>query len=283
MGESLQQRLNETLAVLVLYKKLLHKSPTFQTLNESARKNGATISWFIYDNSPVPDPGIPKDSHIVYIHDASNPGVSKAYNEGFSFAKKTGKKQLLLLDQDTHFNIDSLEKYNQAIAQYPDQICFVPQLEDAQGIISPFQFKFGNGIRVKSVKEGVHFLEKLHFVNSGLMISTQAFQLSGGYDQELPLDFSDFAFVERLKSNHTSFVLLPIKLNHDLASSSLATQADALHRFSLYAKAARIFKRKYFPDNNLILFRVWLRAIKLSLKFCTLKFLTKEFRACLIK
>lgn len=264
--------MQETLAVLVLYKTLLTESATFQSLNNSSER----LEWFIYDNSPEPSSVLSATGLILhYYHDSSNSGVSKAYNEGLSLALKLGKKRLLLLDQDTHFNIDSLEKYFQASIQYPGEVCFIPQLVDSQGIISPFKFRLGNGIRIKSVKEGIHALKNLQFVNSGLMVSTQAFQVSGGYDQDLPLDFSDYAFVERLKVNFISFVLIPMKLRHDFASSSPATRADTLHRFNVYVQSARVFKEKYYPGNNLILFRVWLRALKLSLKFRTLKFLQK--------
>lgn len=273
VAKSIQEWLNDTLAVLVLYKTPLGQATAFTSIVSALKKSNYSLDWFVYDNSPAyQEHEFHSNSKITYVHDPKNAGVSRAYNQGFALANKSGKKWLLLLDQDTVFTEDSLEKYYSALITWPQEQCFVPQLHDASGIISPFRFRLGNGLRVKSVKEGIHSFKELQFVNSGLMVSIRAFEQSNGYDEDFPLDFSDYAFIERLHKTVPSFVLVPTTLNHLHSSTSLISIEDELKRFRSYYPAAKLFMNKYHPKKNTILFRAWARAIKLCLKHKTLKF-----------
>ena len=170
LSAALQQWLDETLAVLVLYKTPLSDSVTFSSLSESLKKNNSTLDWFVYDNSPTNQDHNISEPAITLRSDTSNPGVSKAYNEGFKMANSLGKKWLLLLDQDTSFSHDAIEKYYTAIRSNSQENCFIPRLTDRLGIISPFKFRLGNGFRIIYVMDGVQSFNKLHVVNSGLMI-----------------------------------------------------------------------------------------------------------------
>jgi GT2 family glycosyltransferase len=275
---AIQQWLDETLAVLVLYQTPLDKSITFNSLQTSLKNRNSSIDWFVYDNSPT-DEASEKihDPKIMIRRDASNPGVSKAYNEGFKVAKSLGKKWMLLLDQDSDFTIDAFKKYYQALLKNPHESCFVPLLVDKKGVISPFKFHLGNGIRVNSVREGVHSLNKLQFINSGLMISLNAFGQSNGYDEEFPLDFSDYAFVERIHLITPGFVLIPLTVHHGHSSSQDISQTEALKRFNVFLEAAKLFRKKYHPDNILIILRPLLHAIRLSIRHTSFSFVLKFF------
>jgi rhamnosyltransferase len=274
---SIQEWLNETLAILVLYKKPLKASTSFTSLTRSLRTNNASLDLFIYDNSPDSGENFPHNLNwkIIYQHDPSNPGISKAYNEGAKKAYQLGKKWLLLLDQDTDFQQDALANYYKAILDDSNQVCFVPRLIDSVGIISPFKFQLGNGLRIKSVSEGVYSFKELQFVNSGLMISVKAFQSVNGYDETFPLDFSDYAFVERLRKNNSSFVMTSVTGNHDFSGSQNSSPEDQLKRFTFFISAAKQFRKSYHPNNWFITIRTWLRAIKLTVRFKSLKFLVR--------
>jgi rhamnosyltransferase len=274
-----QQWLDETQAIIVLYKTPLHASASYRSLTRSLNSVNARLDLFVYDNSPTPDLNIPADPgwKIHYHHDAQNPGISKAYNQGFKKAPK--KKWFLLLDQDTQFNEGTIQQYYQSHMHFPQEACFVPQLVDKRGIISPFKFQLGNGIRIKSVSEGILSLHQYHIVNSGIMIAAEAFQRAGGYDEDFPLDFSDYAFVERLRQVHTRFVLMPLELRHHFSATENQVADDVLKRFNLFVGAARLFRKKYYPANLLITTRPLLRALKLSLRFRTLKFVMAYYRS----
>lgn len=279
LSTSLQQWLNETLAVLVLYQTPLRDSITFNSLQASLKNCNSSIDWFVYDNSSTPGKVSQKnhDTKIITRWDASNPGVSKAYNEGFKVAKSLGKKWMLLLDQDTHFPQEAFEKYHQTLLRNPLESCFVPLLVDKKGIISPFKFRIGNGIRINSVKEGIHFFNRLHFINSGLMITLHVFGQSEGYDEDFPLDFSDYSFIERMRPINPSFVLIPLTVHHSHSSMKHISLKEELKRFSVLLSAAQLFRTKYYPRNIFIVLRPFLRAIKLSFRHKTLAFLIPYF------
>ncbi|HEU5291311.1 MAG TPA: hypothetical protein VFU05_11740 [Cyclobacteriaceae bacterium] len=277
MSAALQQWLDETLAVLVLYKTPLRESVTYTSLSEALKKSNGTIDWFVYDNSPTIRENNSPDTAIIFRSDTSNPGVSRAYNEGFKMAESLGKKWLLLLDQDTHFPIDAIEKYHNFLVAYPQESCFIPRLTDRVGIISPFKFRLGNGFRISSVSDGIQSFNKLHFVNSGLMISVNSFRQAKGYDEAFPLDFSDYAFIEKIRTVHESFVLISLIANHGHSSLQGMEVHEELERFTHFTSAAKIFRKKYHPGNWLIILRPFLRAVKLSVRHKTLAFVKQYF------
>lgn len=266
--------MDETLAVLVLYKTPLSESTTFTSLNRSLKENNSAIDWFVYDNSPASnqDSKATQDPKIIVRFDNSNPGVSKAYNEGFKLARSLGKKWLLLLDQDTHFPPDTIEKYIEALTDYSQESCFVPQLVDKKGIISPFKFRLGNGFRLNSVSKGIHSLNKLQFINSGMVIRLDAFETANGYNEKLKLDFSDLAFIGRLKRNLSQFIVVDLIGRHSLSGSDKRGIQEDLERFRSYRAAAREFKSSEMANLNLA-FCIIPHALKLSIKHSKIIFL----------
>ena len=277
LSSALQQWLDETLAVLVLYKTPMSESITYKSLSESLTRHNLTLDWFVYDNSPTNSVASTPKSNVTFRLDPTNPGVSKAYNAGFSMAASLGKKWLLLLDQDTHFPIDSIENYHAGLIAFPQENCFVPQLTDRMGVISPFKFRLGNGFRLSSVMAGIQNFHKLHVVNSGFMISVSAFRQANGYDENFPLDFSDYAFIERIRTINPTFVLLPLSANHQHSSLQQISADEELKRFKHFVSAANRFKKKYHPGNLLVILRPFLRAIKLSAHHKTMAFVKQYF------
>ena len=274
LSAALQQWLDETLAVLVLYKTPLSESTTFNSLNRSLKEKNSTLDWFVYDNSPTSNQDFKssQDTKIMVRFDNSNPGVSKAYNEGYKMARSMGKKWVLLLDQDTHFPTDTIEKYVEALTDHSQESCFVPQLIDRIGIISPFKFRLGNGFRLNSVSKGIHSLNKLQFINSGMVIRLDAFEKAKGYNEKLKLDFSDLAFIGRLKRNLSHFIVVDLIGKHSLSGSDKRGVQEDLERFRMYCVAAREFKSSELANLNLAL-SILPHALKLSITHSKIIFL----------
>lgn len=266
--------LSQTLATLVLYNTSLENSFTFQSLRESLNKAGLPMDILIYDNSENPQktPSSIKGWNIRYVHDSTNGGVSKAYNSAFEMAKRDGKKWLLLLDQDTSYPVSAISEYCRSLTLHPDQHIFIPRLYDTLGMVSPLQFKLGGGKRIKDLNPGTYSLHNFKFHNCGMLISTDAFEKAGGYDEQLPLDFSDFSFIERLKKNQSTFVVNEVTGNHHLASTSVANMEERAVRFKSYIQACRYYQVKYQPDDWKISVRLFLRSIKLSWTHLTFRF-----------
>jgi rhamnosyltransferase len=266
----------DLLVVLVIYKMRINESPAFRSLTRALRFSSQSATLFIYDNSLHPQLYEQRQNcKINYRHDPTNPGVSKAYNEGFVFAKSENKKWMLLVDQDTEFKKDVLLKYKIAIEENNGEQIFVPVLKDTNGIVSPFLFHFGLGMRLKEVEPRRYQLSQKKFINSGLLVAVDLFGKAGGFDEQLKLDFSDLAFIQRLNARAQSFSVIDSCGVHSLSSAESRSVHETLHRFRLYCKASNNFGKlvgKFWP----MLWR-YCRAGFLGLKYLDGRFLVMVF------
>ena len=176
----ISDQIKETLIILVLYKKYLSDSISFQSLDKIFTKANISLDLFVYDNSPKamvhPDQISYNNLNIHYIHDASNSGLSKAYNEGYKAAKKLKKKWLLLLDQDTSFTEELFFTYFNAINKNRSIHLFAPFLIDKDSIFSPCKYYFKRGFKLKHIEPGIHSFKQLALLNSCMLLSTESFK-----------------------------------------------------------------------------------------------------------
>src|SRR5258708_19448906 len=95
---------DDLMVVLVIYKMEINESPAFSSLTKALQSGNHRAAIFIYDNSPQTHTHRQNQNwEITYRNDPSNPGVSKAYNEGFEFPKSQYKKWIFLFNQNTYF------------------------------------------------------------------------------------------------------------------------------------------------------------------------------------
>ena len=272
VANSYNDWLQEVYAVIVLYNLELIESPTFNSLLKSNNSTSAPLDILVYDNSPsAQELGKCERLNLEYVHHPSNTGVSVAYNVAFEKARLKRKKLLLLLDQDTDFPGSFLFQYYQSLKEFPAENILAPILKANKIIISPFKPWLGGGKPIRKPKAGKHNLADESLVNSGLLISTEAFEKSGGYDERFPLDFSDYSFCERLRKKCQSFVVVPAIGQHDHSSFTLSFKEE-LHRFNQYCQSAIHFK-EYYNKNTLVKVRLITRAIRLTVKYKSLQFL----------
>lgn len=227
----------KVLFAIVLFRQALKNSPAYKSLTSILPQPAGKRSIFVYDNSPTPSHELPDG--ITYVHDPSNPGVSRAYNQAFLFARKNGFRFLLLLDQDSVLEKHTWMSYREAVAANPTVHVFAPTARSRRKIYSPFRLINGRGMPVSALKPGIQSLKKFRIINSGMLISVEAFETAGGYDERFPLDFSDIAFCERLHNHQFNFYLLDAFMIHHHSSSN-ARQSRA--RFEIYLKALLLYK-----------------------------------------
>src|SRR5258706_13148584 len=93
--------IDSILIIIVIYEIKLDESLAFRSLTEALMKKHQSASLFIYDNSLQPQQ-MPESAlwTISYCHNLANPGVGKAYNQGFIMTKETGKKWMRRVDHD---------------------------------------------------------------------------------------------------------------------------------------------------------------------------------------
>jgi GT2 family glycosyltransferase len=249
----------------------IRESPTYQSLTSALNHCEKSASLFVYDNSFTEQKLLADQCWSVYYqHDPSNPGVSKAYNEGFKKAKMLNKKWLLLVDQDSTFRMNIFEKHIAAFTSYPDQELFSPIVRNASSIISPFRFAFGRGSIITNVRSGLYSLTDYKFINNGLLVSINLYAQSNGYDEHFPLDFSDLAFIQRARKLVDQFVVIDADCCHSLSSSESSIELS-LNRFRYFASASKVYGQLYGLSFFLFVNRC-LRCIKLSYRFKSLGF-----------
>lgn len=255
--------LHEILFVVVLYKRKPEQSPSFNTLMELARHTQTTLSILVYDNSP--EPSTSYANNIIYRHDPSNSGTGKAYNEASALAADLDKKWMHLLDQDTATTVLYYHKLFDAVARNPHGAVFVPKLYDPDGFVSPFRWRWGGGERI-DVTQATLPLQAYRFANSGLLVLRSTFREVDGYHPEIPLDFSDIAFGEKLKAQVDDFIIVDDSLRHDLSATSALPWHASLERFHFFCLGAFVMGREYGPF-YVYFGRTFLRAVYLTLLY----------------
>lgn len=179
--------------VTVLYGQPLEQTNVFHSLLDPRER------VYIHDNSPVPSAPESLPSNWTYVSDPSNPGLSAAYNAAAAIARSEGIDWLLIADQDTAFPEGMLTKMRETIASYPGERVFLPVVRISNGqYMSPVKMHGYVARLSEKPLDGVVPLNSTAAINSGLMVRTDAFWECGGYNEKVPLDFSDFQFLERL-------------------------------------------------------------------------------------
>lgn len=271
--------LNNLLVVIVLYKTKLNDSLSFNTLINSSGFTKGEISFYIYDNSPEQNQKfhLSDNINVFYEKDYNNSGISSAYNKAAEYAKSKDMEWLLLLDQDSSIPYDFIEKLEDSINKYKNQVLFAPILKHNNLVLSPCKFEFMKGSAMKMVSPGITSLKDISIFNSGILVKTSSFLIVGGYNEKVPLDFSDHSFVHRMKKNISEFVIMPIEINHQL--SSFSNNYDViLRRFVQYCQGVLNY-HQFEQNSKLLLFWTFLRALKLTIQFKDRIFLSVFIRA----
>jgi len=232
VSKTIENFLEQVLVIMVIYRCEPEKSTTWTSLVQEAVRQKATIDLFVYDNSPEPQ-HFPTSPFIkmLYRHNSLNPGVSEAYNEGCVVARGKMKKWLLLLDQDTSFEAGWIETYFQNTVGQPQSLINVPILSSESVIISPFRYWLTKGVPSRKIEPGVYSLHRYFAINSGLLIVREVFELVGGYDESIPMDFSDFAFMSKLKRNKYRLTVIDLHAHQQLAPRTSPEEKPARQNF----------------------------------------------------
>ena len=265
------------IGVIVIYNIRIEESETLITLNASLEKASVSLDVVVCDNSLNSD--LVNGSvfrkgcfNIHYFHDPSNPGVSKAYNFASQYALLLKKEWLLVLDQDTSFPVDTFSKYVSAIQDNPSIKLFAPVLKISDGrIFSPSRYWFKRGFGLKRISFGVHGFKGLSPVNSGMMISLDAFNAVGGYDERVRLDFSDFMFIERFRKRFSEFCVVDV-VGVQAFSDEEMNVSKLNERFGWYCEGARNCEKGSVWDWMQYMVVVCVRASMLAWRTRNLRF-----------
>jgi GT2 family glycosyltransferase len=267
--------MNRTLIVIVLYQQSLEKSVAYRSLKANFGSHDFEYDFFVYDNSQVQQSTL---ENVYYVHDASNSGMSSAYNQAAQYAKKNGFQWLLLSDQDTNYPNDVLKKYTQAVQNCLDIKLIVPKVRTHKGaLLSPCRYSHKRGRSLQSIESGKLWLNGLSVINSGMLVNVDTFISVGGYNEKVPLDLSDHQFIERYKRKERFFWVLDAEILQDFSNEE--TNADKLYnRFHIFVNAVKNCERTNIIDTIDYFVLVLRRAVKLTLRTKQIRFI-KHFIA----
>lgn len=265
---------NRIAAVLVLYNRSLHSSESFQTLLKDS-----SIPLLVYDNSPLPQ-RIESKEELSYYHNKANSGVSGAFNYAMKWVREKDFSHLLLLDSDSSFPEGALNEYKEALFQNSRSV-ILPAMLSGGHKISPFYFKWGKSWYGDNLSFGELTSNKIIAINSGSLLPVSLMEDLGGFNSDLPLDWSDVEFMRRLRRKGYSFVHIPLKVQHGLSEHIEKDINSAKYRYRLYLKGIKLVSNS-FLERLMMLFWAKLKALKLCIKYKTFWFLmhyTRNFYA----
>jgi len=119
---------------------------------------------------------------------------------------------------------------------------------------------------------GTYSLHRYFALNSGLLIDREVFESVGGYDESIPLYFSDFAFMRKLKKNNYRLSVLDLLCQHGLSALEKQDEASALARFKQYCHGSKRFTQ-YTHQSFLHFCIAGGRAIRLGIRHRSLNFI----------
>lgn len=147
---------------------------------------------YLYDNSADNKNYVDLlDPALVYQYSGSNDGLSVAFNWCLDNALASGQDQLLLLDQDSHYDLTIVENFLTQIKQaQPDE----------NVAIRACNVKESDG-RITS-REQAYITEVNCVITSGSVLDLQVVRRHGlRYDEELFVDHVDHAFCRLVREN----------------------------------------------------------------------------------
>ena len=259
------------LITIVVYNQSFLKCNAYLTLIESElNSNNIKINYFIYDNSSINYEYENLSESIIYFKDKKNPGVGKAYNTAFNYAKKGKYNWVVLSDQDTKYPKNFIRKNESLLFQKKYSI-YSPILHQNNKIVSPVLFKNFRGIPVRSRVYGeINLKSRIFPINSGLILGPEVFE-NFNYNENAKLDFSDFIFFERLLKSNFKYFITDLSCEHDLSSNEINPLSSKLLRFKYYSFG--LFE--YAKENNLTILGflfLFARASLLNMRNRTFRF-----------
>ncbi len=262
--------------VIVLYKQNAEESKSYQSIRGELVE-GDTVLFV--DNSPKSHPIPSSISYtIISTHFPDNPGVSLAYNTAFRLAEEHGYEAVLLVDQDTIFPNNGLAGYRLAVIR-PDTV-IAPLVFSGKQLISPYLLRYHRPWYLNNIYPGIQNFRNLGLINSGALVPITLSKLVGGYNNDIPLDWSDVDFFERLANVGAKLTLIDVKLQQSLSVDEASTMST--FRFSTYLKGARVLSKQRLSARCWLMFWTFLKALKFAIKTKSLNWLSVWFKTFIL-
>lgn len=266
----------KVLIVIVVYEQSVEQTRAFASIQPLIDVHPDSTHILIYDNSSQ-QAAWRAPYNSTYIRNDLNPGVSAAYNSALATAKDRGLKFLLLLDQDTFVPLNTFKAYSMAVADNPEGLTFAPIALCNGRCYSPFKFINGKGQQLSNLQAGTYSFRNYKIINSGLLVSTLAFEKCGGYDERFGLDLSDVVFCDRLAAQNFSFNLIPAHIDHHHSSLDKNCERNKV-RFDRLLHAMSLYSNLHEEQKYIYWIGAFPRALKLTARYLDWWFMKRFFQ-----
>lgn len=259
--------LKDIFFVVVLYKTNLEDS---KTINSLAGILKANINLFVFDNSPVRqyenDNFQFKCFMIDYQHDATNPGLSIAYNTALRQCVKLNKKWILLLDQDTLFSKNYIKELEYIFSDKVSEsvVAITPKVVSFldNKMIAPVKMFLGGICRPTNVESGVINCA-ISGINSGTILNVFYINSINGFSENYTLDMLDHWYFRKIFNDNKSVYLMRSKIYQDLSVFGNFEENVSINRYKQMLNAEVFFvKEEGFLSLSVFKFRLILRVFK---------------------
>ncbi len=183
------------LTVTVRYRMPVPESATLNSLAAAFAKNPALhrrYTMLLWDNSP--EPLLDPPANTVYQHDATNSGITGAFNSAAAYAQANGYEWILLLDQDSDLPNGFLEAMADAAVHVNamEQVAaVVPNVYVKDFLASPHRVLLGRHVPYPAGDTGIAPGEATA-INSASMLRVRDLLAVGGYIRAFQQEYSDW-------------------------------------------------------------------------------------------
>lgn len=267
------------LYILVIYGREAAEAEAMRTLFAGHEERLQHL--FIYDNSPSPH--TPPQGIAHYVHDPSNGGLGRAYNTACRYAETKGYEWLLLLDQDTTFPPDAIDKYESAMATHPETDMIAPRhMVNGGKYLSPTHYRMKTSHLQNSTPTGTVAFKDACPINSGLLVTVKSFIKAGGYDEPVWLDFSDIRFIEKYRKHYNTFYVMPDLVCQQSYSGLDTDPEKVFQRFCIYLQCAAAYPRDSWTDTLALTVTTLRPTLSHTIRQRTLRYLKAYFKSGIV-
>ena len=267
--------MSKFLILIVLYECKVKESLSYISLLKSSEylSESRLILW---DNSPsiqsIDTDNISFLQQAEYIHSPENMSLSKIYN--CVIQENEEYDYMIILDQDSSFSSDYLEKLNSAIIKHPSINLFLPLIKSEQTIVSPGDYKIFKGSYWKKEKYGIINAKNILAINSGMVINFNYLKnIYKGYDERLRFYGTDTSFMLKYPEDNDFLFVIDYVFKH---KSALLDKDENFNKKiirlnDLFFSWRIIHEHKKF---NLILINIYIliKTFKLVIKYRNVKY-----------
>lgn len=263
--------------LICLYNKEIDASDTIQSLLK-ANLLKANFKIIVWDNSFV---SLSKDSiellnnnfsNFIYKHTPENVYLSKIYNEVIKSLREKNS-YLMICDDDSYIPNHFFEVLLKQIKLNPSINLFLPQIYSESILVSPAKDYLIITKFLKELMPGVLDSRYTTAINSGMVISNRVFKSGFRYNENLKFYGTDNFFMNKYSEKNRHLIVLDVKISHNLSFNSTNNIINKLRIFREIKRANKIIYQNQFLKRQILFINNLFVAIKLCLKYKSLKFL----------